>query len=406
MSKDSMGKDIMDKNARTIRKLYGKAIITIGLCLACALLVIHLILASLGANSQGVLGRVTEARAALPKIVKEQSELVMFFGSSMTRAGFSPRKFDADLAKQGKQIKSFNYGFGGLNPYFQDFLSRRIAEKLAADDRKIKLAMIEFNPFQTTTTRWNRAQPVLDSFLTLLASDQELMEISQNDLTRAVRLFNIKYLRGGISAEMITTFFGREMFPAQSHQTFKDSGEIIAERRRLGRLLNEKFEQEYPEYKGANWSYEWQGGGTIPEERSDETLRLFNEYYAVTQTDNEMKNDRLSRIRSADIEELHFEPLLVEHFINIIRNFQQVSEQVEVIMLPKNSKWITTSPEAEQRLATVVQQIEQATGIKMKNHQNIPEITSDMYRDTTHLSRYRGDIAYTDYLVELYQDIF
>ena len=42
----------------------------------------------------------------------------------------------------------------------------------------------------------------------------------------------------------------------------------------------------------------------------------------------------------------------------------------------------------------------------IKDHQNIPEITPAMYRDTTHLSRYRGDIAYTDYLIEQYQQLF
>ena len=393
------------KSPMTSQKLYGKTIFAIGLCIALALLSIHLILLGMGANSQGALGRVTESRAALPKIVKEPNEVVMFFGSSMTRAGFSPRKFDADLAEQGKQVKSFNFGFGGLNPYFQDFLSRRIADEFVKEDRKIKLAMIEFNPFQTTQTRWNNASPVLDSFLTLLANDEELMEIAKTDLTRGIRLFNIKYLRGSISAEMITSFFARELFPPQAHQTFKDDDEIIAERGRLGRLLGEKFDEEYPNYKGEAWSYTWQGGGTIPQERSEETLAIFDDYYRVTQTDNMMKNDRLSRIRSADIEELNFEPLLVEHFINIIKNFQRVSENVEVMMLPKNSKWIKTTPAAEKRLAAVVKQIEEATGIKMKDHQNLPQITSAMYRDTTHLSRYRGDIAYTNYLIQQYQNI-
>ena len=30
------------------------------------------------------------------------------------------------------------------------------------------------------------------------------------------------------------------------------------------------------------------------------------------------------------------------------------------------------------------------------------EANADMFRDTTHLSRYRGDIAYTDFLVSEY----
>jgi len=390
----------------TSQNVYTKAVLAIGLCMLAAVFIVHLIITSMGAKNQGALGRVTESRAALSKVVKEPNQLAMFFGSSMTRAGFSPRKFDRDLAELNKNVTSFNYGFGGLNPYFQDFLSRRIVEEFEQNDRRLKLTMIEFNPFQATTTRWNRAKPVLDSFLSLLASDQELFEIAQQDFDRGVRLFNIKYLRNDISAEIVTTVFGREIFPRQRNNRYKDDEETIAERRRLGRLLGAQFDKEYPNHIDSQWSYEWRGAGTIPEERSTETLAIFDEYYKVSQTDAAMKNDRLGRIRSADIEELNFEPLLIAHFINIVKNFQRVSDNVEVIMLPKNSKWIKTTPEADKRLATVIRQIEHATGVTIQDHQNIPEITSNMYSDSTHLSRYRGDIAYTDYLIKQYAYYF
>ncbi len=71
-------------------------------------------------------------------------------------------------------------------------------------------------------------------------------------------------------------------------------------------------------------------------------------------------------------------------------------------MLPKNSRYIHYTPEAKARLAQAIKQIEQATGIKIRNHQDIKEVDADMYRDTTHLSRYRGDIAYTDFLLNEY----
>jgi hypothetical protein len=390
----------------TSQKLYAKTVVSIGLCMVTALVIIHLILNSMGAKEQGVFGRVAQSRAALSKIVKEPDDLVMFFGSSMTRAGFSPRQFDANLAESGINTMSFNYGFGGLNPYFQDFLSRRIVENLEDNGRRLKLTMIEFNPFQTTTTRWGRANTVLDAYSSFLMSDSELLDMALQDITQGVRLFNIKYLRNDISAEMFTTYWGRELFPSNVRRTFRDDKETRAERNRLRKLLSEQFDKEYPNYVDAQWSYEWRGGGTIPHERPAETLALFDAYYDVSQTDASMKNDRLGRIRSADIEELHFEPLLVEHFINIVKNFQRVSDNLEVIMLPKNSKWINTTPEAEKRLAEAVKQIEQATGITMTNHQNLPEITSNMYSDTTHLSRYRGGVAYTDYLLEQYVGVF
>ena len=147
----------------TIQKSYGKQVLALGLAMLAAMLLVRVILISMGANAQGILGRVTESREALTQVVKEPNELVMVYGSSMTQAGFSPRQFDTELAKMGKDITSFNYGFGGLNPFFQDYLSRRIAEQFENNDRRLKLAMIEFNPFQTTSVRWNRAESVVDS---------------------------------------------------------------------------------------------------------------------------------------------------------------------------------------------------------------------------------------------------
>jgi len=385
---------------QTSQKIYAKTVFSLGLCMAAAIGLINLVLVANDVNKQGIMGRVNEAQAALPKIINEPKDLVLFFGSSMTRAGFSPRQFDKSLAIQGKDVTSFNFGFGGLNPYFQDLLSRRIAEKFDQSNRRLKLVMIEFNPFQTTQTRWNRAAPIVDSFTTMLASNSELFEIAKNDITRGARLFNIRYVRNNISAEMITSFYGRAIFPQQRAEEFKDDENIVAERRRLGKLLNEQFEKEYPNHVDAEWVYSWQGGGTIPEERSPETLAIFEQYYAVSHTDARMKNYRLGRIRSADIEELNFEPLLVEHFINIVKNLQGISDNVEVIMLPKNSKWIHNTPAAKKRLADVVNQIEKATGVAIRNHQDIPEITPDMYRDATHLARYRGDVPYTNYLIK------
>ncbi|MEW6994037.1 hypothetical protein AADZ84_07225 [Colwelliaceae bacterium MEBiC 14330] len=384
------------------KRVYIKITLAIALTMMAAMGLVRVLLDSNDVNKQGILGRVLQAQAALPQIIAEPNELVMFYGSSMTRAGFSPRKFDHDLKAIGKDITSFNFGFGGLNPYYQEIFSRRIAEQFIEKDRKLKLAFIEFNPFQTTTTRWNRAQFTVDSFITMLANDSELWQILTDDLSRGIQLFTIKYIRNHISAEMITSYYAREIFPPQREQVFTDDEATVAARQSLAQELNQLFEQEYPDYDGSNWYYPWQGGGTIPAERSAHTLTVFDKYYAVSQTAARMKNDRLSRIRSADIEALHFEPVLLESFINMVKNFQGFSDQVEVVMLPKNSRYIHYSPAAQKRLAQAIKQIEKATGIKIKNHQDIEEVNADMFRDTTHLSRYRGDIAYTEFLFKKY----
>ncbi len=389
-------------NTMTSRKTFLKITLAITLGMGLSIVILRGFLELNEANKEGILGRVIQAQNALPKMVKEPQDLVMFFGSSMTRAGFSARVFDRNINAMGNNIKSFNYGFGGLNPYFQDFLSRRIAESFIDDDRRLKLALIEFNPFQTTQTRWNRAKFTVDSFLTMLATDKELFDIAKSDVTRGVRLFNIKYLRNDISAEMITSFYGQEMFPSKRTEVFEDDEETVAAAREIGAELSELFEKEYPDFQGEEWYYPWQGAGTIPEERSEHTLQLFQDYYKVTQTEAAMKNDRLSRIRTADIEEMHFEPLLIESFIRIVKNFQRFSDKVEVVMLPRNTRWIHYSDEGKLRLADTIKQIELATGITIVSHQELEEVNPDMFLDSTHLARYTGDIAYTDFLVKQY----
>lgn len=387
------------------RVIYAKIIFVIALVAGATVAVMHGFLSLNDAKGSGVFARTSLAREALDRMTDEPQDLVMFYGSSMTRAGFSPRKFDSDLNTQGKNVKSFNYGFGGLNPFFQDYLSRRIKDEFEKKDRKLKLAMIEFNPFQTTTTRWNGAVPVIDSFLSMLADDKELLEIAKQDITRGFLLFNIKYLRDNISSEIITSFYGQGIFPPQQWQQFKDTEEVTTRRRELGGQLNELFEKDYPDLEYKDWLYEWQGAGTIPEERSAVALTLFDEYFDLQQTDAQMKNDRLSRIRSADIEALNFEPLLVESFIQIVKNFQQFSDNVEVIMLPRNTQWITNTPDGKKRLAAAVKKIETATGITIRDHQDLEIINPTMFRDTTHLARYRGDVVYTEYLEKLYGDL-
>jgi len=89
----------------------------------------------------------------------------------------------------------------------------------------------------------------------------------------------------------------------------------------------------------------------------------------------------------------------MESFIQMVKNFQQISEQVEIILLPANRDWIVNSPEGTQRLAAALERIEAETGISIRNMQDAKEITPDMFSDTTHLGRYTGDLPFTRLLV-------
>ena len=405
-SSTSSSNDSTAPGAPAPRKPYVKALLAIVLGMGASMAVVRGFTALNDASAETILDRVMEARAALPKIVQEEKPLVMFFGSSMTHAAFGARQFDREMDERGIEVKSFNFGFGGLNPYFQDYLSRRIRDAFVENDRKLELVMIEFTPLQNTTTRWNGAQPSVDSYVTMLADGSDVWDIIKQDPTRGIRVASIKYLRNDISAEMITWFFGRGWFrsprPDAGVPADEEKDKILEE---LGEKLNTKFEEEYPDYVPTNWSWEWQGAGTIPEERSQETLDLFVPYFEALRSDQRLADDRLRRITCCDIEELHFEETLIAAFIRTVKNFQEFSDHVEVVLLPRNHDWIQRPPEAQERIRVVLERIERETGVTVRSLEDRPEITPQMFSDTTHLARYSGDVRYTSMLVEIYAPI-
>lgn len=395
----------MNSSTSSSRKIYLKTLLVVIAGMAISMGIIRLVMILLDGSGDQLMQRVQEARAALPQIVAEDQDLVMAFGSSMTRAGFSARLFDRQMAERGVDVKSFNFGFGGLNPFFQDYLSRRIRESFEDNDRRLDLAIIEFVPFQTTTRRFDRARPAIDSFMTILASPQEIWDITLQDPDRGVRMYNILYFRDKISAEMITSHFAGSFRPQRPRSELPEDEAATQRLEELGEELNKRFEEDYPDYVDSDWSYEWQGAGTIPDERSESTLELFEELYENGRTPHELENDKLNRIFCCDIEELHFEEETVAAFIRIVENFQQFSDHVEVVLYPRNTEWIQYSPEAEARMAKVLERIANETGVTIRNEQLLEGFDGTMFSDTTHLSRYAGDVAYTRHLVEVYAPI-
>ena len=384
------------------RAVYVKILLAITVGMAVAMAIIRLFTFLNDVSGDTILGRVLEARAALPQILAEEKDLVMFYGSSMVQAGFSARQFDRQMAERGVEVKAFNFGFGGLNPYFQDYLARRIREAFEAGDRRLELAMLEFNPFQTTTARWQGALPVVDSFVVMLASPNELWEITRREPARGIRMLNIHYLRDDISAEMITWHFGGSLRPPRPRSNLPEDEEISKRLDELGPEFGKRLEEDYPDYADEDWYYPWQGAGTIPEERSESTREVYREYYELLRNQRFLENDELNRITCCDIEELHFKETLIAAYIRIVQTFQQFSDRVEVILLPRNTAWIEYSQEAAERLQGVLDRIRDETGVVIKDWQVTDRITPEMFSDTTHLSRYAGDVEFTEMLVEEY----
>ncbi len=386
------------------RRIYGRILIAILVGMLIALMVIRMFAHAIGGRPENIMGRVIQARQHLPQVAADAvtKDTLMFFGSSMTQAAFSPREFEQMLAEKDVQITAYNWGFGGLNPLFQDYLARRVRDEFRANDAQLAFALIEFNPFQTTKTRRDRARPTDDSFINMLASDAEIFDMLKSDLRRGIRLFQIRYLRNNISAEMATFFFGG-FLQQGAPQPDGEEDQAVADRLgELGGQLGEIFNEEYPEFDGCNWCLDWQGGGTIKAERAPETLELFDEYYALQQHEFYKERALLRRIHTADIVDLNFDEELLVHFIELVKVFQSFTDDLQIVMLPRNSDWVQYPPAAQQRLADAVSRIERETGLTIDNHQQIAPVTNTMYTDVTHLNRYQGAVAYTQYLADEY----
>lgn len=347
--------------------------------------------------------RATSEIKYLPQLVAENREKkkTMVFGSSMVQAGFQPKIFDQFMTDQGIDSISYNYGMGNLNPKFQEILSRRIQEEFENSGQRLKLALIEFNPFQATTVRKTVTRFIDEQNIATLSTDRELLNIFLDDPTLGARLFTIRYLRAGISAELITSqlTFGTGVVQLNPVEGLKEAQRISGE---LEGQLTAGLRKDIPGYTGAPWSSEERGGRVDKTRLSDTTLAAMDAYVASRRHPAFMQRDLQRRIQTADIIELGFDQELIDAFIRIVKNFQTFSDQVEVLLLPRNTDWVTYSPDTQARLDAVLQTISERTGVKIRNHQVLPQIKPEHFIDTTHLSYYDGIDIYTRYLAEEY----
>ena len=138
------------------------------------------------------------------------------------------------------------------------------------------------------------------------------------------------------------------------------------------------------------------------EERSDEIRDMLSEYYELIQHDYYMARDRIRRINTSDIEALEFDEDLIVAFINMVKAFKPVADNIEIILLPKNTDWIQHPPEVLERQRLLLERIERETGVVVRDFQQIDAISNDMFSDTTHLNGLEGLHVFTRFLADEY----
>jgi len=348
--------------------------------------------------------RVTSQVRFLPELVSEHREKkkVIVFGSSMVQAGFEPTLFDRTTAERGIDSVSYNYGMGGLNPEFQEIFTRRIQEAFQAAGKRLDLALVEFNPFQATMARKTRSMPSSDQNVAALSSNRELWDIALRDPTKGARLFNIRYLRAGLSAELITTELTSGVIQGRTRS------EVYRAARRRNHKLEAQFleglRRDVPDYDRAQWDRTLRGGSGDKTRLSEETLEMLKEWTASSRHPELLEVALQYRIAGADIIDLGFDQELIDAFTRMVKNFQAISDHVEVLLLPRNTDWVNYTSETRARLDAVLKEIAQQTNVVVKDYQTHPMIGPEQFIDTDHLSPYDGIDIFTKILAEDYAE--
>ena len=366
---------------------------------------IMLLLAMAGIGGDPLNARISQGLAHLPDLVAENSvrSSVIVFGSSLVEQGFSPVVFDNEMRELGFITASYNYGFGGLNPEYQRLIVKRMKEKVEAEQEKIDLVLIEFNPFQTTLKRKINDTFMADQRYASFSSIDELWDITTQDPERGVRLFTIRFLRGQISAELITGALGLAIGSMNQTVIGEEHDELVARRKELEAELVRLIEQDGGDPYGISWDPEFRGGRLDADSLSKEFSDVVSEFMSVYRHPVFVQGALERRISCCDIVDLGFDEFLIVEFIEMVRIFQTMSDRVEIILLPQNHYWVKNPPETKKKLAMVLDRISRETGVVVKNYQRHTQINKTHYMDASHLTPTEGAEIFTRTLVQDYK---
>ncbi len=323
----------------------------------------------------------------LPELTRtaEGHASMMLFGTSMVEAGFTPNEFDRTLAARGLDTLSFNYGVANLNPEFQAYITRRIREHFERENFQLSLALIEFNPFQATVTRKEGSVYTAEQNVAVLASNRELWQKTLEDPASGVRMFGIKHLREGWSAELFSSLpllLGPRASP--DTEEFRAAQAAVEA---AGAGFGAAFAQDnFPPSPLLGWHPLTRGGALDKAMLSPATLAALDVAQQANLAPALRQVDLQNRIGNSDILELRFDESLVSAFIRMVLDMKAVSVHTEVILLPRNTAWVSYTPEVQARLDAMKRRIEQETGVRVRDFQALPAIGDEHFRDVTHLN--------------------
>ncbi len=341
--------------------------------------------------------RLNQASEQLPHIADNPAakKIAIVYGSSLVHAGFSPDIFDSEMEAKGIDLVSYNFGFDGLNPEYQHLYAKRIMDEFQKRGKKIDAVLIEFNPFQATLTRRGHDQSMSDQWYASFCSPAELWDITLTDPQRGTRLLEIRYLRNGLSSELVTTALRLALKLHEPTLPSTDYAEVLTKRRKLKSRFRRELKKDLGERYRQQWNPAFRGARLSRKYLSDHTIDLYEQLTASLRHPVQLEQDLKKRVEFCDIVKLNFDDGQIDEFINLVRTFKSMSRHVEIILLPQNREWIQNPPETKNRLNQVLDRIKAETQVAIRNYQQTPEISKNHFSDVTHLTRISGSEAFT-----------
>ncbi|WP_290577619.1 hypothetical protein [Ketobacter sp.] len=353
--------------------------------------------AEAGAGDIFGIQRIRSVIDSLDYMAATEGNTLLFIGSSLVKDGFSPRIFDATVQSvANKEVTSFNVGMGNMKPSYLKLLVQRIADTYAAQGRRADVVLLEFNPFLVTQAREQFRPFMTEQVQAMLMSPQQVGATFWQDPERFARLVSIKYLRHGVSAEAITGGLRFLVGQAQAQaplmaQLTEDQLNHLQQLAEFRSRLNQYIREEQPiSGKSHVWNPVTQGGLIDMMDLSPQAQEVAAEISRQMRHPKAMAMDLQSRIQCCDIENLTFNDKLVGEFLDTVDSARRFSDRVEIVLLPRNRQWVQLSPAGQARLQALLQQLQQRTGVTIRNYQEHGAFDGSDFYDVSHLSMDKG----------------
>lgn len=325
---------------------------------------------------------------------------VYVFGSSLMEFGFSPDLFDAELARHGLAVRSYNFAYGNADPGIHHLFARKFARTFAGHPGKVDLVIFEFTPFQATRRREQQTGQLDDAVRSMLYDRSDFLALARHDHDKAVSLLSTRYLRHGVPAEavtnLLTTLTRTALAPAAPVQ------DGVAEPLRdQAMALYRQLLREWPQASPPGGWYPQNRGG-LPPTASAQALALADRVMARLQVPARMQASRRQRLGCCDIEDLDISEHLLDEFIAAVAEAQKTGARVDVLLMPRNQDVIHLSASGRARLAQALARIRAATGARVVDFSERPYYGVQEFLDADHLTLFRGRARLTRQLADFY----